>query len=61
MIDQYTKFGSLKPHQVDETRFDIQKTVRGTGLVQLGRSKGLHGRADDADWHPTYVKPADLP
>ncbi|MCA0927152.1 hypothetical protein [Ruegeria profundi] len=58
MIDQYTKHGVLKPIQVDETRFDINKPVQGTsvqGLTQLGQSNGLNA----AKWWPFYVMAAD--
>ncbi len=53
------KHGVLQGHQIDETRFDITRTVA-TDLVQGGRSQSAHGRADDADWSGEYWKPTEV-
>ncbi|WP_299356079.1 hypothetical protein [uncultured Shimia sp.] len=60
MTPQRNKYGTLTGQTFDETRFDLQKTVV-PGLVQMGRSQAMHGRADDADWWPVYALATDLP
>ncbi|RBW62872.1 hypothetical protein DS909_00085 [Phaeobacter gallaeciensis] len=52
LVNSYSKAGILRPTRIETDRFDLFVPIAG-GLVHCGRSRTLHGRADDAGMRPT--------
>ncbi|GAA6190361.1 hypothetical protein [Phaeobacter sp. NW0010-22] len=52
LVNSYSKAGILRPTRIETDRFDLLVPIAG-GLVHCGRSRTLHGRADDAGMRPT--------
>ena len=59
MLDDVSEFDKRILRSADKVNAALQRTIASTGMVQMGRSQTLHGRADD--WFPLYVDPGEIP